>query len=155
MASKKEHDLFDRFLGFPGPLDHGHTPLANTGDFDEAGARVFDDVQCLQAEVFDNAFGCDRPDAFDEPAAQIFFQPCQRGWFHLLSMEALELTAIFGMFAPQAGQAQRLTRMNLREPPNDGHEIALPRHREAKHSISTFVAVKGHALNNSLYIFDR
>jgi hypothetical protein len=53
------------FLRSPGTLDHGHAFFGDTRNLHEAGARLLDDVERLQAEVSHDALRGHRADAAD------------------------------------------------------------------------------------------
>ena len=155
VAAQEQHDLLDGLLRGPGFLDHGHALFANAGDLDQAGARVLDDVERLQTEVRHDPPGRHRADALDEPAAQVFFQPGECGWFGFLGVETLELPTIFEVLAPVAGEAQCLASMNVWKATHDGDEVAFPRCFEPGDGVAGVFGVIGDALDDALQVFCR
>src|SRR5260370_130431 len=127
VTAQKQHDFLDRFLHNPGFLDQSHALLGDSGNLDQTGARVLNDVERLQTEVSHNTPGRYRANALDETAPQVLLQPGERGGLRLLGMHDLELPSICEMLAPETGQAQRLAGLNVWKATPDGEEIAFPR----------------------------
>ena len=131
-----QHDFLDRLLRGPGLLDHGHALFGNARNLDQAGARLLNNVERLQAKMSHDPPGCHRADTLDEPAAQVLLQPGKRGGLRLLGMHDLELPTIFKMLAPETGEAQRLTGVNVWKAAHDGNEVAFPRCFESGDSVA-------------------
>jgi len=94
VALQKEHHVLDGFLRRPGALDHRHAAFANARDLNQSFALFFDNGQRFQSEVRDNALRRHRADAFDQAAAQVFFQAGQGGRLRFLRRDDLELLAL-------------------------------------------------------------
>lgn len=108
------------------------------GSNNEASTRVFNDIERLQAEVFDNALCRRGTDSLHEAAAQILFQFGECGSFGFICTDDLVLTTKFGMLLPEARQAQGLARVNIGESAKDRDQLALPWYLQASHGVATF-----------------
>ena len=104
MPLQEDHDFFDGFLRGPGFFDHRDTLLGDAGNLDQAGAVPLDDVEGFQAEVRHDASGRHRANAFDEAAAQVLLQPCERGRLCFLCGHNLELPPVLWVLTPVACQ---------------------------------------------------
>ena len=100
-------------------------------------------------------FAVTRPNPFDQAAAQVFLQTCERGGLCLLGMHHLELSPVLEMVAPIACKAQRLTSMHIGEASYDGDEVAFPGCFEPSYGIAGIFSVVGHPLHDALQMFCR
>jgi len=108
MALQEEHDLLDRLLFRPGAGDHLHPLLADVRHFQQALRVVIEHVQRLQAEVVDDLLGGARPDAPDQPAAQVAAHRLDGGGHGLAHAFRPELVAVAGVLHPLAIEFHRL-----------------------------------------------
>jgi len=150
VAAQKQHDLLDCLLRGPCLFDHGHAFFANAGDLDKAGARLLDDVECLQTEVRHDTPGRHRADALDETAPQVFLQSSECGWLCLLGMGDLELASILEVLSPVPREAQCLARVNVWKAAHDGNEVAFPRCFEPGDGIAGILGVISDAFDDTL-----
>ncbi len=99
---------------------------------------VFNNIERLQVEVFDNARCRCRADALHEAAPQVFLQPGERRRFGLIRAGDRELATICLMLAPESSQAQGLASVNIRKAAKDCHQFTLTCSLQASHGVATF-----------------
>ena len=72
---QKEHDLADFFLVGPGLPDHLTTLFPDALDLRKSLDLLFDDVQSLFPEGFNDALGHDGADSLNQAGTQVFLDP--------------------------------------------------------------------------------
>ena len=100
MTVQKEHDIFDLTLLLPGLGDLAGALGADIGHFAQALGLLFDDVEGFSTEVIDDTSGQFRTDPFNQPGAQVAFDPIDGGGQGLLTDLGVELSPVFGVVDP-------------------------------------------------------
>ncbi len=117
MARCSSHDL----------MMLSHPLLADAQHVEQPLRVVVDDVQRLVAKAVDDAFGHDLAHAANHAGAEVALDAFGGGGQGLFAQFHLELTAVFGVGHPFAGQLQPFARVHFRQIAHDGDERVAAR----------------------------
>ncbi len=120
---QEDHDRADLLLLVPGLLDHPDPLRADPLDLGELLDIALDDVEGLLLEPLDDPLGHDRADPLDQPRAEVFLDPGDRGGDGAFAEDDLELLAVLGMAAPFALHREDLAGGGVDDMADDGDQF--------------------------------
>jgi hypothetical protein len=95
----------------------------NPGTLDQPPRLLLDHPQGVHPEVPHDPAGGPRPDPFDQPRAEVAFDPLDGGRQHRRVRVDLELPPIPGVRAPPTGKPQGLPRLHPQQRTHHRHQI--------------------------------
>ena len=149
MTLQKQHDIPDFLLFLPASCDSIHPQLPDAIHFQELFRILFNDVQGLRTELLHNAVCKLRADAFDQAAAQIFFNSVGRGGHGLFKDRQRELPAVLCIDTPVALQLKDAADMRFGHDADHSHQILKTPGAAAQDGIAVFLVPVGNAFDRA------
>ena len=149
MRLQENHHLFDLALLGPGLLDHRHPFLAHAQGLGQALRLLVDDAQGVGPEPADDAFGCDRADAFDQAGAKVFFDARGSGGQHRLEIFHLELPPILAVTVQTPRSVTAGAHVDAQHVTDDGDQRLSLFRLQPRNRIAIFLIMKGNTLDDA------
>ena len=149
IALQKEHDVLDVLLLLPALPDLRHTLTPDIGDFVEPFDVGFDDVDRFRSEPLDDSPGEPGADAFDQSAAEVFFDPVHRGGHRLLPRCGDELAAVAFVHLPFAAAQKNAAHRNLQQVTHERDKVAITLHLDLQHRVTVLGILIGNAFHDA------
>ena len=153
MPLEKEHDVLDLLLFHPALLDALHPDPSDAGDIQQAVGRFLDDVERVGAEGPDDPPGELGPDALDQTAAEILFDPVHGGGERLLKALDGKLPAVPAVDPPAAPEGEHAAHMDLGHVPDDGDKVLVAPGAALENGVAVLFILIGNAFDHAAELF--
>ena len=147
MALEKQHDILDLLLLLPAVLNALHANLSDPFHFNQRIRMFLDYIQRILPELLHDPPGKLRPDPFDQPGTEIFFNAIDRRRKRLLKLLHRKLPAVLGIHFPEALQCQHRPHMRIRHDSHNRHQVIVILHGALQHRVAVLCIL----ICNSLY----
>ena len=153
MPLEEEHDVLDLLLFHPALLNALHPDPADAGDVQQPVGRFLDDVQRVGTEGPDDPPGELWPDALDQTAAEILFDPVHGGGKRLLKALDRKLPPVLAVDPPAAPEGKYAAHMDLGHVPDDGDKVLVAPGAALENGVAVLFILIRNAFDHAAELF--